>query len=256
MLLTVDVGNTNITCAVFEKKEIKTSFRLTTKQPRTSDEFGMLMNTLMLSNGLEPSLIDGIIVASVVPNIMHSLNNAMVKYFGIEPVIVEAGIRTGLKLNMENPRQVGADKIVDAVAAYEMYGGPVIVVDFGTATTFDFVAENGEFSSGVIAPGILASANALWEQTAQLPEVQIKRPKSILGKDTVSCMQAGLFFGQVGQIEYIIKMIKKECGLKECRVVATGGLGNIFKEETEMIDVYDPALTMHGLRIVYEKQKR
>lgn len=256
MLLAIDVGNTNITCGVFQGEKLLATFRMTTKLPRTSDEYGMLIHNLLGNNKICAADIHSIIVASVVPKIMHSLGSALVKYFEIVPVVVEPGIKTGIRLNMYNPRQVGADRIVDAVAAYEIYGGPVIVIDFGTATTYDLVTEDGEFSAGVTAPGILATANSLWGETAQLPEVEIKRPKSILGRDTVTSMQAGLVFGQIGQIEYIIKNMKKESKLKNIKTVATGGLGSIFEKETDAIDIYDPALTMHGMRLIYDKQEK
>ena len=256
MLLAIDVGNTNITCAVFYRDKMTASFRITTKLPRTSDEYGMLMHNLIEKNKLDPKKIDAIIVASVVPKIMYSLNSALIKYFEIQPIQVEPGIKTGIRLDFDNPKQVGADRIVDAVAAYEIYGGPVIVIDFGTATTYDLITEDGSFVGGVTAPGIQTSAQSLWDAAAKLPEVEIKKPKTILAKDTITSMQAGIVFGQVGQTEAIISEIKKESGIKNIRTVATSGLGAVIKEETKSIDIYDPALTMHGLRIIYEKQKK
>ncbi len=256
MLLAIDVGNTNITCAVFDGDKMTASFRITTKLPRTSDEYGMLMHNLIERNKLDSKNIDAIIVASVVPKIMYSLNSALIKYFEIQPIQVEPGIKTGIKLNFDNPKQVGADRIVDAVAAYEIYKGPVIVIDFGTATTYDLITEDGAFEGGVTAPGIQTSAQALWDAAAKLPEIEIKKPKTILAKDTITSMQAGIVFGQVGQTEAIIKEIKRESGIKNIKTVATGGLGAVIKEETKSIDIYDPALTMHGLRIIYEKQKK
>ena len=181
MILALDVGNTNITCGVFDGDRIKASFRITTKMPRTSDEYGMLLSTLLERNQVGMDDIHDAIICSVVPNIMHSLQNGLIKYFNIRPIIVEAGIKTGIRIATPNPQQIGADRIVDAVAAYELYGGPVLVIDFGTATTYDMVDENGTFMGGITAPGIRISAKALWEDAAKLPEIEIKKPDNILG---------------------------------------------------------------------------
>lgn len=253
MLLVVDVGNTNITLGVFDKEELLTTFRLTTKMARTSDEYGITICNMIERNGLKVEDIDGIVIASVVPNVMHSFNNAIVKYFGKTPLIVGPGVKTGIKVATENPRQIGADRIVDAVAAYSIYKGPVIVIDFGTATTYDLVSEDGSFVAGITAPGIRTAAEALWEKAAKLPEIEICKPKSILAKETISSMQAGLVYGQIGQTEYIVNQMKKECGYQNIKTVATGGLGKIIAQETEVIDIYDSMLTLHGLRIIYNK---
>lgn len=256
MLLTVDIGNTNITFGVFEGKKLIATFRMTTIQTRTSDEYGMVMCELMEHNQVKVESVTDVIVASVVPNVMHSLTSAIVKYFHTKPIIVESGIKTGIRVASRNPRQVGADRIVDAAAVYELYGGPAIVVDYGTATTYDLVDENGSFKACVIAPGIRISAQALCSRAANLPEFEIKKPKSILAQDTISCMQAGLVFGQVGQTEYIVKQMKKEFGKEDIKVVATGGLGRIIEKETDVIDIYDPMLTLKGMRLIFEKQKK
>jgi type III pantothenate kinase len=205
-------------------------------------------------NGFSVKDVDSVIIASVVPDVMHSLTSSIIKYFGVNPVIVAPGIKTGIRLAIPNPKELGADRLVDAVAAYEMYGGPVIVVDFGTATTHDLVLEDGTFAAGVTSPGIRLSANALWHGTAKLPEVEIKKVDTILGKDTVSSMQAGIYFGYIGQTEYVIRKMKEESGLSGIKVVATGGLGKLISEATDAIDIYDPELTLHGLRIIYDKQ--
>ncbi|MGN1171458.1 MAG: type III pantothenate kinase [Lachnospiraceae bacterium] len=253
MLLVVDVGNTNITFGVYQGRSLLKSFRITTKIPRTSDEFGLSIMELLRINGISITELEGISMASVVPNIMHALTGAMVKYAGIEPLIVGPGVKTGIKITTENPRAIGADRIVDAVAAYEKYGGPVLVLDFGTATTYDLVTADGSFSAGITAPGLKISQRALSQEAAKLPEVEIKKPKSILAQETISSMQAGLVYGQIGQTEYIIKQVKKETGYDDLKVVATGGLGRMISEETDTIDVYDSALTLDGLRIIYEK---
>ena len=256
MVITIDVGNTNITVGVFRGDEVMATFRITTKMPRTSDEYGMLLSNLLEQNKIRHDDIEDAIIASVVPNVMHSLEGAIIKYFGINPIIVEPGTKTGIRVVTENPRQIGADRIVDAAAAYELYGGPVLVLDFGTATTYDLVDKNGAFVSGVTAPGIRISAKALWEDAAKLPEIEIRKPESILAKETISSMQAGLVYGQIGQTEYIVKKMKEESGYKNAYVIATGGLGKIIADETECIDLYDPQLTLNGLRMIHEKVQK
>ncbi len=255
MLLVIDVGNTNITLGIFDKKTLKETFRLTAKQAHTSDEYGLLISDLMEHREIPSRSIQAVIISSVVPDIMYSLTNGIIKYFHTNPLIVGPGIKTGIRLVTENPKQIGADKIVDAVAAYEIYGGPVLVIDYGTATTYDLILEDGSFVAGVIAPGISLSANALWTQTAQLPKFEIQKPKSILAKETISCMQAGVVYGNIGQTEYIIQKIKEEANLPELKVVATGGLGRLIASETEMITIYDNDLTLKGLQILYEKNR-
>ncbi len=256
MLLTIDVGNTNITLGVFDKERLVGTFRITTGINRTSDEFGVVIGDILTYNNIEKSCIKDAIIASVVPNVMHSLVNSVKKYFDINPVIVGAGIRTGIKVVTENPKQIGADRIVDAAGAYELYGGPVLVLDFGTATTYDLVDADGAFVSGVTAPGLRISAKALWEDTAKLPEIEIVKPDSILAKETITSMQAGLVYGQIGQTEYIVKHMIQESGYENVKVVATGGLGSIIAKETDCIDVYDPNLTLQGMRFIYNKQNR
>ena len=256
MILTIDVGNTNITCGVFDEDVIVASFRITTKMPRTSDEYGMILYNLLEQNNIQPMDIGDAIICSVVPNVMHSLRGGLVKYFHITPIIVEAGIKTGIRIVTPNPQQIGADRIVDAVGAYEIYGGPVLVIDFGTATTYDFVDESGAFLGGITAPGIRISAKALSEDAAKLPEIEIKKPESILGKDTITSMQAGIVYGQIGQTEYIINKVKEEVGLGNVKTVVTGGLGRIIANETTCIDIYDPNLTLKGIYRVYKKQNR
>lgn len=253
MFLVVDVGNTNITFGVYEDKKLVTTFRLMSKTPRTSDEYGVLITELISKNEIDVKQITGVIVASVVPNIMHSLTGGIRRYINEKLLIVGAGVKTGIKIVTENPKEIGADRVVDAVAAYELYGGPILVIDYGTATTYDLVLEDGSFAAGVTAPGIRISAQALWNEAARLPEIEIKRPETILGKDTITSMQAGLLFGQVGQTEYIINQMKAESGLSNIRVVATGGLGSIIAAETDSIEYYNPELTLQGLRIIYEK---
>ena len=240
MILVIDVGNTNITFGVYEGKKLVTTFRMMSKLPHTSDEYGMSIRQLLMFDGISKEQIEGTILASVVPNIMHSLVGGITRYLGTPPLIVGAGTKTGIRIITESPK----------------YGGPVLVLDFGTATTYDYVTADGCFAAGITAPGIRISAKALWEDTARLPVVEIKKPKSILAQETISSMQAGLVYGQIGQTEYIVNAVKKETGLPDMKVVATGGLGRIIADETDVIDIYDAALTMEGLRYIYEKNRR
>lgn len=253
MVLVCDVGNTNINFGVYENDELRVKFKIMSKMARTSDEYGVWLRELLDLNNIDVNDIEGCIIASVVPNVMHSLTNAIERYIKHTPLIVGPGIKTGIKIVTEAPKEIGADRIVDAVAAYDVYGGPILVIDFGTATTYDLITEKGEFAAGITAPGIRISAKALWEDTAKLPEIEIKKPNSILAQETISSMQAGLVYGQIGQTEYIIKQVKEETGYNNLKVVATGGLGSIVSEETDMIEVYDRNLTMYGLKLIYDK---
>lgn len=255
MLLVIDVGNTNVTMGVFDGEELKETFRLTSKQPRTSDEYGMTICDLVEHREIAVAQITDVIISSVVPDVMYSLINGVIKYLHTTPLIVGPGIKTGIRLVTENPKQIGADRIVDAVGAYELYGGPVLVIDFGTATTYDLIMEDGSFVAGVTAPGIRLIANALWEGTAKLPKFEIRKPQSILAKETITSMQAGLVYGYIGQTEYIIKKVQEEAKLPDLKVVATGGLGKLIADETDMIQVYDNRLTLKGLRLIYEKNR-
>lgn len=256
MLVTIDVGNTNITMGVYDGENLTTTYRLTSKLQRTSDEYGVALLNFLNHNGIKIEDIEGAIVASVVPNIMHSLTGGIERYLKHKPMIVGPGLKTGIKIVTENPKELGADRVVDAVAAFGKYGGPVLVLDYGTATTYDLVNEKGEFVAGVTAPGIRISAKALWQDAAKLPEIEIIKPKSIMAQNTVSSMQAGLVYGQIGQTEYIIEQFKKESGIDNLKVVATGGLGSIIANETDCIDVYDRALTLDGLRMIYERNTK
>jgi type III pantothenate kinase len=257
MVLVVDIGNTNIVLGVYKGDELMGSWRMLTKNERTSDEYGMSILSLLQFSNIDYKKINSSILSSVVPNVMHSFTNAMRKYFNMEPLIVGPGIKTGISIKSDNPREVGADRIVDAVAAYEQYGGktPLIVIDFGTATTYDVISENGEFIYGITSPGIQISADALWSKTAQLPNIQIKKPDSILAKNTVTSMQAGLIYGYIGQTEYIIKKVKEEMKNENIKVVATGGLGRLISDETKHIDIYDPLLLLKGLKYIHDKNK-
>lgn len=256
MILVIDVGNTNMTFGVFDGEKLEATFRMMSKTPRTSDEYGIMITQLLRNQGIEAEQLEGSIIASVVPDVMHSLTGGVVRYLKTNPLIVGPGVKTGIKILTENPRAIGADRIVDAVAAYEKYGGPVLVLDFGTATTYDLVTEAGEFAAGITAPGIRISSEALSKNAAKLPNIEIKKPDSILAQETISSMQAGLMYGQIGQTEYIIKKVKEESGIEDLQVVATGGLGRVIADETDAIDIYDSLLTLDGLRIIYEKNRK
>lgn len=255
MLLVVDIGNTNITCGLFQGETLTMTFRMTTKIPRTSDEYGIFICDVLKTKGIEMEEIEDVIISSVVPNIMYSFQHGIYKYLNQKPIIVGAGTKTGIKIQTANPKEVGPDRIVDAVAGYNLYGGPILVIDFGTATTYDLITEDGTFTAGITSPGIRISANALWNDTASLPEIEIRKPKTILAKDTITSMQAGLVYGYIGQTEYIIRKVKEEAGLKEMKVVATGGLGKIISDEIPEIDYYDADLTLKGLYLIYQKNK-
>lgn len=256
MFFAIDVGNTNIKVGIFDGKKLITTFRMNSQIVHTTDEYGLMLKQIPEVQDIDLTKIEGAIISSVVPKVMESLHNAIVKYFGIKPIIVGPGIKTGIKLTSSNPKEVGADRLVDVVSGYEKYGGPLLVIDFGTATTYNLVTADGSFSVGITAPGVKISAKALWEDAAKLPEIEIKKPSSILATETVTSMQAGLIYGQIGATKYIIEQVKKEMGYDKLKVVATGGMGSIISPEVEEIDYYDINLTIDGLRILYEKNTK
>lgn len=253
MLLAIDVGNTNITIGAFQDDILLGMFRMTTKQKRTSDEYGYEICGILEHRGLTPESVDSVIIASVVPDIMHSLTSGIIKYLDTKPLIVSAESDTGIRIAAEDPSRTGPDRIVNAVAGYAIAAGACIVVDFGTATTYDLVGPDGTLEACIIAPGIETAGRSLWGGAAMLPAIQIAMPDSILAKDTVPAMQGGLVFGAIGQTEYIVKRMKEESGYESVYVIATGGLGKIIAKETECIDLYDPRLTLNGLRLIYER---
>lgn len=255
MLLAIDIGNTNITIGACKGDEWLATFRMTTKIPRTSDEYGMFIVSLLAIHQIKPEDIKEVIIASVVPNIMYHFTNGIRKHLGKEPIIIGPGVKTGIAIQTDSPKEVGADRIVDAAGAYYTYGGPLIVIDFGTATTYDVVNAEGAFVAAVTSPGIQISADALWSNASKLPEIEIKKPDSILAKNTVTSMQAGLVYGYIGQVEYIVKKLKEEMGM-DMKVIATGGLAKIIYSETEAIDIYDPLLTFKGLKVIYARNAR
>ncbi|MBN1066513.1 type III pantothenate kinase [Clostridium cagae] len=256
MILLVDAGNTNIVLGVYKDKKYIASWRISTEGNKTSDEYSIQIIQLLNLNNLNPEDVKGIIVSSVVPNIMHSLENMLRRCFGQEPIIVGPGIKTGINIKYDNPKEVGADRIVNAVAAFEIYKRPVIIIDFGTATTFCSVTENGDYLGGCICPGLRISADALFERAAKLPRVELEVPKKVICKNTVSSIQSGVLFGYIGQVEYIVKKMKEEMndGI-EPYVIATGGLANLIANETDAIDEVDSDLTLEGLKILYQKNR-
>ena len=257
MLLTIDVGNTNITCGVFWGSDLKTTFRLTTTVARTSDEYGMNILGILKEKGIDKKEIHDVIIASVVPQIMYSLVNSIKKYFDQNPMVVGKGTKTGIRILGGTADEYGADRIVDAVAGLSIYGGPVLIIDYGTATTYDLIDRDGSFLAGITCPGIKLAANALWSGAAKLPEIEIAKPKTALARDTIVSMQAGVFFGAIGETEYIVRKVLEEAKFarEDVKIIATGGIGRLIEKETDCIDQYDPQLTLYGLREIHEKNK-
>jgi len=252
MLLAIDVGNTISAIGVYQGDTLLGNWNVSTTRERTSDETGMLMISILQYAGINPSLIDGAIICSVVPPALHSVINAIKKYFGIDPLVVGPGVKTGINIKYENPREVGTDKIVNAVGALKLYGGPVIIVDFGTATTFCAVNRKGDYLGGIICPGIKISAEALFNKASMLPRIEITKPKHIIGRTTVNSMQSGILYGFVGQTDYIVSLMKKEMKEDNIRVVATGGMANLIASESTMIDEVNTLLTLEGLKAIYQ----
>lgn len=251
-LLVVDLGNTNLVLGVYRDEELVHSWRLATARERTADEYGILARQLV-GDALHAEL-EGAIVASVVPPLNSAMAFMVQKYFDIDPLFVEPGVKTGIAIHVDNPQEVGADRIVNCVAAHAAYGGPTVIVDFGTATTFDVVTANAEYIGGVIAPGLNISAEALFARAARLPRVDIRRPEHVIGTNTVVNMQSGIYFGYLSLVDGILSRIKREVpDLK--KVVATGGLSTLFAEESEHIDEVDTDLTLQGLKIIYDRNR-
>ncbi len=256
MLFVIDVGNTNIVLGVYDGDELIANWRMTTEKLKTSDEIGIFMHSLFDYEGISIDKLDDVIISSVVPDIMYSLTHGIRKYFGIDPMIVSMGMKTGINIRMQNPKELGSDRIVNIVAAYAIYGGPAIVIDYGTANTYDVINAKGEFLTGITAPGIRICADALYQSAAQLTKFEIKNPGTVIAKNTIDSMQAGIVLGTVGEALYFIERIKKELNLPDVKVIATGGLARVIDENGEIFDVLDPLLTLKGLKILYEKNKK
>ncbi len=254
MLLVFDIGNTNIVLGAYEGEELLQHWRVSTDRQKTGDEYGILINNLFTYGGLSIKDISAVIISSVVPPLVVPLVKMCQRYFKVEPLVVGPGIKTGIFIKYENPREVGADRIVNAVSAHHKYSGPLIIVDFGTATTFCAIGENGDYLGGAIAPGIGISTEALFQRAAKLPRIELVKPKSVICRNTVTSMQSGIIYGFVGQVEGIVKRMKEEMD-QEAYVIATGGLANLIAQETSIINAVEHFLTLEGLRIIYDLNK-
>ncbi len=255
MLLAIDVGNTHTVLGLFEGETVAAHWRVATRKDATPDEVGVLLRELFAGAGLDPTAVRGVIVSSVVPDLNDVIAKAAARYFRRDPLFVEPGVRTGLPILYENPHEVGADRIVNAVAAVARYGAPVIVLDFGTATTLDVVGPKGEYLGGVIAPGLGISAEALFARAARLTRVPLRKPRRVIGANTEESVQSGLFFGYASLVEGRVRRVRAELGA-DAKVVATGGLARVFEGEMPFLDAVDPGLTLEGLRLIWEKNRR
>lgn len=257
MLLAIDVGNTNIVFGIYKGDKLLYDWRIATDKNKTSDEYGLLFQQIFNYNSICVDDVDDVIISSVVPTLIHTLSAMSVKYFNRVPLIVGPGIKTGMNIKYDNPRELGADRIVNAVAAYEKYAGPLIIVDFGTAITFCAVSKQGDYLGGIITPGIKISSEALFSKTAKLPKVELIKPKNIIGKNTINSIQSGLIYGYIGLVDYIIERmieeLKDEGQVKN--VVGTGGFISLIASESKYINRIDRMLTLEGLRIIYERNK-
>lgn len=257
MILTLDIGNTNIKCALYKDDVLKKAWRLSTDRHKTHDEYGVLLSMFLRNAGFDKEDIEGIIMSSVVPTINYTIEHMIDDYFGIVPILVEPGIKTGINIRYDNPQGLGADRICNAVAAQKYYKGPCIFIDFGTATSFGVISKKGEFLGGAICPGLKLSSEALTERTAQLPKVELVKPDTVITRNTVSNMQSGIVYGYVGQVDYIVRKMKAEIGGSDhIRVIATGGLSRMIASETSTIDIIDGLLTLKGLQLLYERNKK
>ncbi|MCL1855233.1 MAG: type III pantothenate kinase [Clostridia bacterium] len=255
MIFTMDVGNTSIKTALFEGAAMRNYWRIATSITHTSDEYGILLSGLFDHEGVDMRAVEGIVMSSVVPTINYTLEHMCRNYFHRQPMVVAPGIKTGINLKYENPRELGSDRIANAVAAYELYGGPSIFIDFGTATSFGALDGDGSFLGGCICPGIKLASEALVRDTAKLPRFELVKPDHVIGKTTIANLQSGLIYGYIGQVDYLVRQIKKELGAPGAFVVATGGLALLVAEEGGVIDKLDGILTLKGLRILYERNQ-
>jgi type III pantothenate kinase len=254
MLLAIDIGNTNVVLGVFEGERLRESWRIGTKASITADEYAVIVKDLFAFSGIDFRQIDGIIISTVVPPLLSIMTEMSRKYFKLEPLVVTSELKTGITLSYENPREIGADRIVNAAAAFRLYGGPLIIIDFGTATTFCAVTAKGEYLGGAITPGVKISAEALYQRAAKLPRVELARPRTIIGRDTVSAMQAGILYGYAGLVDGIVERMKKELS-PDARVIATGGLAELVTPEARSTIEVRPNLTLEGLRFIFDANR-
>ena len=252
MILTLDIGNTNIKAGVFNGPELVDYWRISTDRTKSSDEYGILLLNLFAHSKIDPA-VDGIIMSSVVPTINFTIEHMCSNYFNQTPMQVVPGIKTGINLKYENPRELGSDRIANAVAVSALYGGPAIFIDFGTATTYGVISAKSEFLGGAIGPGLRMMNRALSTGTAKLPSIELVLPPQVLGKTTVSNIQAGILYGYIGSVEKIIEQMKRELGGSDIRVIATGGMAHLVKRNSDVIDEINPDLTLTGLRLIYER---
>jgi len=254
MLLAIDIGNTNIACGIFKGETLRATWNISTGINKTADEYAVLLLNLLQREGLALSDIHHAVIACVVPPLQSTFEELNLRYFGISPLVVGPGVKTGVRICTDNPREVGADRIVNAAAAHRLYGGPLIVIDFGTATTFDAISKEGDYLGGAIAPGISIATEALFERASKLPRVELIPPEHAIGKDTVATMQSGIIFGYVGLIEVLVTRVRRELGGK-AYVVATGGFAEVIGRETRVIDTVNLHLTLIGLRLIHEMNR-
>ena len=260
MLLAFDIGNSNTVLGVFRDGELITNWRIETDLNKSADEYGMLVSQLFAYEKLKMEDVDDVIISTVVPSVLYTVQHMSLKYFNRKPIVVESGVKTGLVIKYDNPKQVGADRIVNAVAAFHKYGGPLIIIDFGTATTFCAVSDKAEYLGGSIAPGLKISSEALFEKTSKLPKVELDEPGHVICKNTIESMQAGLIYGHMGLVEYMVDKMKGELkeatGKDDIKVIATGGLAGMMSGGVRCIDDVDRDLTLEGLQVIYEKNRK
>lgn len=254
MLLLIDVGNTNIVMGMYDGDDLKFSWRLGTKVARTSDEYGLQVDSILRHFGVDVDDIEDIVLASVVPSIQHTLKTMCTRFLGKEPMVIGEGTKTGMKINYDNPKEVGADRIVNAVAGIEKYGAPCIIVDIGTAISFDVVGKGGEYLGGAIAPGIGISSEALFSRTSKLPKVELEEPRSSIGKTTIEAMQSGIVYGFIGLVDNVIEIIINEMNIKkeDIKIVATGGYAQLIATKSKYVEEYNFDLTLQGMKKIYE----
>jgi type III pantothenate kinase len=257
MLLAIDVGNTAISLGIYDGKSLRAEWRVATDRRKTPDEYGLLFIALIEHQGISPADVKAVAISSSVPPIMPTLEWMSQKYFGLKPLMIGPGVKTGMVIRYDNPREVGADRIVIAIAAYEKYGGPLIIVDFGTATIFDVISKEGEYLGGVIAPGLAISVEALFQHAAKLPRIELVKPKNVLARNTVQSMQSGVIYGFAGQVEELVHRLIEEMGTKadDVKVIATGDHAALVTDETTVITAVDPYLSLEGLRIIHERNQ-